>query len=405
MLNLQVDSSALERLVVRAVCDIAHRPLTGLRVLDLACAHGHYSIEMAKLGAQVLGIEGRESWLEQARRAKQEASLTNVEFVQDDVRNLSKKKYGEFDIVLCLGILYHLNAPDVFEFVNSIFEVCRDFAIIETHFAMMPTLMHEWRGKHYWGLSTMEHAVGATPEEKLKNIGASIDNENSFWLTQASLCNLLQHVGFTSVYDCRIPLANLYVGPEWEFKIWGNRVTLAAIKGQPLDLPRGSGTPAELEMDWPENLEDHLFERYLDKQQALATASSQQWPTATASNERQASAGSESEGKGLTTSQLLLSGELGRLESMADVMIRGYAVRSRLPMLGRLIAWIRRNLTSHLREPYLDPTLERQVAFNRSLVQELHDMAKLQIRLQQQVSRLQRDYETFQHINQETKSV
>jgi hypothetical protein len=28
-------------------------------------------------------------------------------------------------------------------------------------------------------------------------------------------------------------------------------------------------------------------------------------------------------------------------------------------------------LTSHLREPYLDPTLERQVAFNREVVQTL----------------------------------
>jgi len=110
------------------VCDLAHRPLTGLRVLDLACAHGYYSFEMARLGAQVLGIEGRESWLENARRTKQEASIPNVEFVQDDVRNLSKEKYGEFDIVLCLGILYHLDAPDVFEFLGRVFEVCREFA-------------------------------------------------------------------------------------------------------------------------------------------------------------------------------------------------------------------------------------------------------------------------------------
>jgi hypothetical protein len=29
------------------------------------------------------------------------------------------------------------------------------------------------------------------------------------------------------------------------------------------------------------------------------------------------------------------------------------------------VAWTRQNLTSHLREPYLDPTLERQVGFNQ----------------------------------------
>ena len=51
MLNFEIDNSALSRRVVQAVCDLAHRPLAGLRVLDLACAHGHYAFEMAKLGA------------------------------------------------------------------------------------------------------------------------------------------------------------------------------------------------------------------------------------------------------------------------------------------------------------------------------------------------------------------
>ncbi len=263
MFDFEIDNSAIGRRVVRAVCDIAHRPLTGLRVLDLACAHGHYSFEMAKLGAQVLGIEGRESWLTQARQTQQELALANLEFVQDDVRNLSKEKYGEFDIVLCLGILYHLDAPDVFDFLGNVADVCRDFAIVETHIAVTPDAMHAWRGKQYWGTSCYEHDVNAKPEDKLKNVGASLDNPNAFWLTQASLCNILQHVGFTSVFDCRMPLANIYVGPDWIEKIWGNRVTLAAVKGQSLDLSVGPGTPPGAKTDWPENLDDYRFEDFL----------------------------------------------------------------------------------------------------------------------------------------------
>jgi hypothetical protein len=109
-------------------------------------------------------------------------------------------------------------------------------------------------------MSVHEHAGAATPADRLKRLGASLDNERSFWLTQASLCNLLQHVGFTSVYDCRMPLANLYIGAERQFKIWGDRVTLAAIKGQPLDLYYGPATPAEPE-DWPETTEDYLYKQ------------------------------------------------------------------------------------------------------------------------------------------------
>jgi hypothetical protein len=38
--------------------------------------------------------------------------LPNVEFVTDDVRNFSRKRYGAFDVVICSGILYHLPGKD-----------------------------------------------------------------------------------------------------------------------------------------------------------------------------------------------------------------------------------------------------------------------------------------------------
>jgi SAM-dependent methyltransferase len=255
----QIDNTSIARRVVQSVCDIAHRPMAGLRILDLGCAHGEYSIEFASRGAQVLGIEGREAWLEQARRKKRETGLANVEFVQDDVRNLSKEKYGEFDIVLCLGVLYHLDAPDVFDFLNSVSEVCRDFAIIETHFARTPADSREWRGEQYWGASFVEHAPDTAPADKLKELGASLENERSFWLTQSSLCNILRHVGFTSVHDSRNPIAHLYIGEQKELKIWGDRVTFAAIKGEPVSLFVHPEATAEREIDWPEDLGRYLM--------------------------------------------------------------------------------------------------------------------------------------------------
>jgi hypothetical protein len=62
------------------------------------------------------------------------------------------------------------------------------------------------------------------------------------------------------------------------------------------------------------------------------------------------------------------------LHESADVMMRRYVVRSKLPLVGPLIAWIRRNLTSHLREPYVDPTLERQVGFNQRVVEAVRQL-------------------------------
>jgi len=73
----------------------------------------------------------------------------------------------------------------------------------------------------------------------------------------------------------------------------------------------------------------------------------------------------------------MLADRLAELDAVADVMLRGYVVRSKLPLLGRPLAWLRRNLTSHLREPYVDPTFERQVAFNSQVVSIIGQVAEL----------------------------
>jgi SAM-dependent methyltransferase len=258
--GVPVDNSSLFRRIIQLTCDVARRPLAGLRVLDLACAHGEFASELAARGATVVGIEGRDEWLNVARQTQHSRGLTNVEFIKDDVRNLSKAKYGEFDIVLCLGILYHLDVPDLFEFIDACAKVCTNFAIFETHFAAAPVTSREWRGHQYWGHPALEHAPGATMAEKLKSMGASLDNENSFWMTQASLWNILRHVGFTSVSDCRNPMAHLRVGTNEELKIWGSRTTLLAIKGQPVDLTMMPYATVERELDWPEDISGVLFE-------------------------------------------------------------------------------------------------------------------------------------------------
>src|SRR6185312_10010629 len=105
-------------------------------ILDLACLEGQYALEFARQGAQSVGIEGRAENLEKARFAQRALQLDNVELHQDDVRNLSVAKYGHFDVVLCLGILYHLDAPDVFDFVERIASVCTGFAIFDTYISV-----------------------------------------------------------------------------------------------------------------------------------------------------------------------------------------------------------------------------------------------------------------------------
>ncbi|MCB0044618.1 MAG: glycosyltransferase family 4 protein [Caldilineaceae bacterium] len=79
----------------------------------------------------------------------------------------------------------------------------------------------------------------------------------------------------------------------------------------------------------------------------------------------------------------LIDDDLRQLEARADTMQHGYVVRSQLPVVGPFLAWFRRNLTSHLREPYVDPTFERQELFNWQTVQTLQLLAAQIMRKQE----------------------
>lgn len=252
----QVDSRL--RRYTQIAADITRKPLETLRVLDLACLEGLYGIEFALHGADVVAIEGREANLAKARFAKEILSIDNFNPILDDVRNLDKDIHGSFDVVLCLGILYHLDTPAVMNFVDSVCKVCSGIAIIDTWISPSADASFTWNGKTYQGIYVKEHSSDATPEEKNAAKWASLDNPQSFHLTRASLCNLLRHVGFSSVYECLNPYE--YDNPRWPLKPegnvygeWLNRVTFVAIKGQRQKIISSPPTDTSAEIDRPEN--------------------------------------------------------------------------------------------------------------------------------------------------------
>src|SRR5262249_46163345 len=81
---------------VQVVADIIRIPFRELRVLDLACLEGMFAVEFALQGARTVAIEGREANLDKARFVKDVHGLKNLDLYLDDVRNLSKEKYGSF---------------------------------------------------------------------------------------------------------------------------------------------------------------------------------------------------------------------------------------------------------------------------------------------------------------------
>lgn len=86
------------------------RDLTGKTVLDIGCNAGFYSLEMKRRGAaRVLGIDHDQDYLKQARFAAEITAL-DIEFAQLSVYDVGALA-ERFDLVLFLGVLYHLRHP------------------------------------------------------------------------------------------------------------------------------------------------------------------------------------------------------------------------------------------------------------------------------------------------------
>ncbi|MFO7962999.1 MAG: TIGR04290 family methyltransferase [Desulfobacterales bacterium] len=87
------------------------RDLTGWSVLDIGCNAGFYSFKLASRGAEVLGIDANPHYLRQARWASDKLDPDGrIQFEKMQVYELAGRR-DAFDLVLFLGVFYHLRYP------------------------------------------------------------------------------------------------------------------------------------------------------------------------------------------------------------------------------------------------------------------------------------------------------
>ncbi|MFD3001756.1 TIGR04290 family methyltransferase [Pontibacter toksunensis] len=85
--------------------------LSGWEVLDIGCNAGFYSIELAKRGANVLGIDVDPHYLRQAEWAAKQFGLDDkIELKQMQVYDVARLD-RQFDLIWYMGVLYHLRYP------------------------------------------------------------------------------------------------------------------------------------------------------------------------------------------------------------------------------------------------------------------------------------------------------
>lgn len=118
-LETSTTAASKDRLNLRHVAIIEeHREiLSGSRVLDIASHDGRWSFAALQAGAaHVTGIEGRDHLISLANEtfASKGVDPSRFRFIHGDAHDLLTAGVGTFDVVMCLGFLYHtLRYPEL----------------------------------------------------------------------------------------------------------------------------------------------------------------------------------------------------------------------------------------------------------------------------------------------------
>jgi tRNA (mo5U34)-methyltransferase len=104
---------------------------SALSALDLASHQGWFGVNMARSGfSSVLGIDARQSHVDDSSLISSIYGMDHLSFQQGDIHDLKSDQLGKFDVVLMLGLLYHLENP--VGALRTCRDLCKDLCIIET---------------------------------------------------------------------------------------------------------------------------------------------------------------------------------------------------------------------------------------------------------------------------------
>lgn len=126
------------------------KPLDGLRLLDIGCGGGLLCEPMARLGAQVTGIDAT---LESIEVAKMHAYDMNLAI--DYKCSNAETEGGQYDVVLCMEIIEHVAHLE--EFIKAATHLVCPGGLI-----FLSTLNRTWQS-YVFGILAAEYVLGWVP--------------------------------------------------------------------------------------------------------------------------------------------------------------------------------------------------------------------------------------------------
>lgn len=180
--------------------------LAGKTVVDIGCLEGAFTAEFARLGAALsVGIEPRKESFDRCEIVRKLTGLSNLRFIQADLKDELPKWEGQFDVVFMAGLLYHVSDP--YAALRLVYRACRETALIDTHIAYEDFPTHQcgeivertWAGDHYKGRLFVEYPSDVDPSMHEKMLWAAYSDSFAFWPLEDDLVRMFHDVGFQTV--------------------------------------------------------------------------------------------------------------------------------------------------------------------------------------------------------------
>lgn len=213
--------------VVSGLLKEIKEPLHLRNAADVGCGVGEFSKLLSDLGFRVIGVDGREENVAEAR-----LRFRDITFRTRNAEDLSVTEMGTFDLVLCFGLLYHLENP--FRAVRNLYDLSDKILLVES--MCVPG-----------GQSRMDLLDEGVGEDQGLNYVA-------FYPSEPCLIKMLYRAGFSFVYRLQRPpaderfIATLRRKRQRTFLV-ASKVALTAsnlvLTSEPLRFATGSANPWE----------------------------------------------------------------------------------------------------------------------------------------------------------------
>jgi SAM-dependent methyltransferase len=175
--------------------------------LDVGCGVGDFSRFLSDQGFKVVAVDGREENAAEAKRRH-----PGITFLTGNAEDLPVAEMGTFDLVLCFGLLYHLENP--FRAIRNLHAVTGTVLMVESMCA-----------------------PGVDPKLELLDEHHGEDqglNYVAFYPSESCLVKMLYRAGFPFVYGFQpLPAHKLYQGSIWRKR----ERTMMAASRLPLTAP------------------------------------------------------------------------------------------------------------------------------------------------------------------------